>query len=632
MIRFLFLLFFSSISVAGQSDYSIRSIPSELLKNVNSVLVDEEVVIDLTKDDRKLFNTKTTIAVLNANGDSRAQPVAYYDNSKKIKHLEATVYDAAGNELDRFKQRDFNDVSATNGTLYSDFRAVYLDYTPTSYPYTIVFECETESDDTAFIEAWYPVGGYATSTVRSKFRVIYNPLNKPKYRQQQLEGYNISITETPNEIVCVAENIAGIKYEEHAPPFMTLAPKVSFALNTFYLKGTKGFGKDWNEFGRWMNSQLLTGVNELPPATIAEVKRLVQNETTNEGKARKIYQYLQDKVRYISVQIGIGGWKPMPASDVDKLSYGDCKALTNYTKALLEVVGVPSYYTVLYSGSEQEDIIKDFTSMQGNHAILGVPIGDDITWLECTSQDLPFGFIGSSNDDRDVLIITPEGGKIVQTTAYDVEENLQHTTAEVNLNNDGGLTANFNSVSEGLQYGWKYAIENKTAREQEKYYKNRWDYINGISFTIRGLENDRLAIKFTEKLDIEIPNYASKVGEELLVQLNVFNQSQYIPPRISDRKQQVHIDESYKDVDVYTINLPSEYTLDGLPEDKVVESDFGTYQITFRKENEDTIIYTRDIQINKGVYPAEAYKKYRSFRRSIAKLDKTKILLKPQAK
>ncbi len=55
---------------------------------------------------------------------------------------------------------------------------------------------------------------------------------------------------------------------------------------------------------------------------------------------------MQDKTRYISVQIGIGGWKPMLADDVNKLGYGDCKGLTNYTKALLEAVDVPSYYTL----------------------------------------------------------------------------------------------------------------------------------------------------------------------------------------------------------------------------------------------------------------------------------------------
>ena len=58
------------------------------------------------------------------------------------------------------------------------------------------------------------------------------------------------------------------------------------------------------------------------------------NETDPIEKAKIVYKYMQEKTRYISVQVGIGGFKPMLAKDVDRLGYGDCKALSNYTKAL----------------------------------------------------------------------------------------------------------------------------------------------------------------------------------------------------------------------------------------------------------------------------------------------------------
>lgn len=82
----------------------------------------------------------------------------------------------------------------------------------------------------------------------------------------------------------------------------------------------------------------------------------------------------------------------MLAKDVDRLGYGDCKALTNYTRALPQVVGVPSYYTIIYGDRQRRDLHQDFVSMQGNHAILAVPVKDQIYWLECTSQVHPFGF------------------------------------------------------------------------------------------------------------------------------------------------------------------------------------------------------------------------------------------------
>ncbi|MDP4989490.1 MAG: DUF3857 domain-containing protein, partial [Polaribacter sp.] len=109
---------------------------------------------------------------------------------------------------------------------------------------------------------------------------------------------------------------------------------------------------------------------------------------------------MQQKTRYISVQIGIGGWEPIAANLVDDVGYGDCKGLTNYTKALLDVADVTAYYTVVYA-DDRIDVDKDFSSLQGNHVILNIPNNGKDVWLECTSQTMPFGFLGDFTDDRD---------------------------------------------------------------------------------------------------------------------------------------------------------------------------------------------------------------------------------------
>ncbi|WP_298288681.1 hypothetical protein [uncultured Lutibacter sp.] len=117
---------------------------------------------------------------------------------------------------------------------------------------------------------------------------------------------------------------------------------------------------------------------------------------------------MQDKTRYISVQVGIGGLRPMLASDVDKLGYGDCKALTNYTKSLLDIVGVESYFTELYGGFDKIDMDFKTPSIQGNHVILNIPNEVNDIWLECTNQKVPFGYIANFTDDRDDIVVKLE--------------------------------------------------------------------------------------------------------------------------------------------------------------------------------------------------------------------------------
>src|SRR5690606_29750070 len=109
------------------------------------------------------------------------------------------------------------DISRTGSNMYADSRVLYLNYTPTTYPYIVVFDSETETGDSAFISPWYPLRGYAESTQKSVLKIKYSVANKPKYKPQNLEGYDIAITDTPEELVFTALNLKSIRYEEHSP-------------------------------------------------------------------------------------------------------------------------------------------------------------------------------------------------------------------------------------------------------------------------------------------------------------------------------------------------------------------------------------------------------------------------------
>lgn len=617
-----------STYISAQKNYSIAAINSELLEYSNSILIDELVEIDVTDINKMKTKTYRVMAVLNKMGDQDTNLFEFYDDNSRVKNMEARIYNALGKEIGRYRKKDFNDVSRTGNNMYADSRVLFLRYTPTTYPYIVVFTSETETGDSAFLPPWYPLGGYAESTQKSVLNIKFDPSNKPKYKVHNLEGHDISISETPNDITFSASNLKAIRYEEHGPSINKVLPNITLGLDVFKLKGTSGAGKDWQEFGSWMNKSLLSDLNALSPGTLTRVKSLAANETTNEGKARKIYQFVQDKVRYISIQIGIGGWKPMSASDVDKLSYGDCKALTNYTKVLLDAVGVPSYYTVLYASPNERSIDSYFTSLQGNHVILGIPDGDEITWLECTSQDTPYGYIGSLTEDRDVLIITPDGGEITRTKIYRTEENTQRNTSKIKVSSDGSVTADYESISQGLQYEDKYLLPKNKHDEVDEFYKKQWSYINGFSLDNFEFDNDRENIIFTEKVTVSIPNYANLIGNDYLFCTNVFNQRNYTPPRIENRMQNLYIGYGYLDTDIVEVEIPEDFSIESLPESTVLETKFGKYEIEFIKTSDTKMKYTRTLRIDKGEYPPEEYENYRDFLRSIARLDKTKILLR----
>ena len=223
---FCFAFLICTAHIYSQKDYSIASIPKELTEYSNSVLIDELVEIDVTDINKMMEKTHRVIAILNKLGDGDARLYEYYDSNSRVKNVEVRIYNAFGKEIEHFKKKDFKDVSRTGSNMYADSRVFYLDYTPTSYPYIVVFDSETETGDTAFLSPWFPLNGHAESTQKSVLKIKYNPANKPKYKPQNLDGFDITISDTPDELVFSASNLKAIRYEEHAPLMNKIFPNI----------------------------------------------------------------------------------------------------------------------------------------------------------------------------------------------------------------------------------------------------------------------------------------------------------------------------------------------------------------------------------------------------------------------
>lgn len=615
-------------SSQNESLFKSNVITSELKENANSVIRLSSKRVHIKSPSKMVVNIKRIITVLNKQGNGDVDAFVNYDDGLQINDLQVLVFDANGKQIKKIKKKDFKDQSAVDGgTLYSDARVKFLDYTPIVYPYTIEFTYETETDNTAFIPWFYPLNTYYLSVEKSEY-ILENPKGlEIRYKEQNLDEFNIEKEETSDYVKYTANLLKAIKPEDHSPLLTEIMPKVMFALNTFTLEGVEGQVQNWNDFGKWMYSDLIDGNQDLPESTINEVKALVENETSTIDKAKKVYDYVQNKTRYISVQVGIGGWKPFSATEVDKLSYGDCKGLTNYTMALLDAVGVESNYTVVFSGKTKRNIEKDFASIQGNHVILSIPNGKDTTWLECTSQKLPFGFIGDFTDDRDVLVVTPDGGKIQRTKKYTTEDNLQIIKSVSKILEDGSIDVNLTRVSKGIQYDNKYWLDGETERNIDQYYKNQWDYINNMTFDNFDISNDKEAIELNEIIDFKATNYANVVGERMLVVLNTVNRNTYIPDRYRNRNLPLRIYRGYKDVDEIEIHIPETYRVEALPKAKLIENKFGSYKSEIKKIDDKTLVYRREFIIEDGQFSKEDYELFRDFYKEVAKQDNSKMAI-----
>ncbi len=623
-------LFLITHFISAQSQYQALLLDENMTKNANAAVRLDEMKINITAVDKMAYTVNHVVTVLNKDGDHFATKAVSYDKETVIKSLDLYVYDKMGKELEHFKKRDFQDISAVDGsTLYSDNRALYKKYTAVGYPYTIAFSYSIETSDTAFFPPWYFLSDYKTSVEKSHYSITFaTEALRPFIKEYNLEGIKSTKKEGAADIVYEATNILPMKYESLAPSTSKIFPWLRVKLNNFNLKGEQAHAENWKELGAWINNALLKDRANLEPATITMAQRLVAGVTDDLEKAKIIYKYVQDNTRYISVQMGIGGWQPIAAVDVDRVKYGDCKGLSNYTHALLNAVGVKSYYTVIYAGARKTDMTDDFASLQGNHAILAIPYNDTYHWIDCTSQVHPFGFVGDFTDDRLALVVTPEGGEIVNTIAYINEDNFQAINGQYDLSQTGDITGQVSVKTTGVQYDDHFKLEQISGDDVLKHYKDYWGNINNLKIGKYRFENDKDKVVFNENVSLSASAYASISGDRMLFTANIFNNNGYVPDRYRDRSHPFEIPRGYLDQDEITIELPNGYAVEALPAVKKVENEFGSYQLSFEHvAGSHQVRYTRMLLIKRGSYTKDKYADYYNFRKEISNSDDAQIVL-----
>jgi len=627
-LRFILPLFLLVQTLAAQEyNLAVSAIPETLKENADAVIRLEKTDINIFSAKSMKIKTTRITTVLNENGNDNVNAVEYFDKSTDVRSIEAIVYDANGQQLKKLKRKDFKDVSVSQGSIVTDNRMLHLDYTPIQYPYTIVFTSETETSNTAFLPRWSASEGDYASLEKSSISYTYVPGLGFKYKEYNFDAIPVKKEEAAGLLTYTVENIPAMKREDYAPSFFKMSTHVVFGLEKFHLEGVDGTVTNWDDFGKWYYANLIAGTDELSAETVTKIKTVVGTETDPLKKAKLVYEYVQSKTRYISIQLGIGGWKPMLAKDVDRLGYGDCKALSNYTRALLKAVDVESYCAVIYGDSDKQDIKEDFVSMQGNHMILGIPNNDKIVWLECTSQVAPFGFQGDFTDDRLALLLKPTDSKLYRTSVYGKEINLQESKGSYAITGTGGINGSLTISSKGTQYDGKYMLESKSKDDRDKYYKSGFNTIGNLKLKKAEIKNNKDNQVLTEDIALEAEGYCSKSGDKLIFAPNAFNQYNRIPQRYRTRKNPFEIARGFTDTDEITISLPEGFAMESKPDDVSIKEKYGEYSAKYVAGNNGSLVYKRSLVINPGYYASTEYESYRQFREKIARNDNAKVVL-----
>ncbi len=611
--------------------YDVSEIPPSLKSNAKAVIRTYSEVFERTGMNSGNRKIHYAITVLNKGGLSAAIFFQVYNKYSRVNNISAIIYDKNGNQVKKIKKDEIKDFAIDFLlSIFSDTRAKVFVPHYQNYPFTIEYSCTINYKSLMQIPYWDIYHNYNTSVQHESFKIIFpdNPELEIKYFTND-DTLKLTKTTEKHKIIYSLElnNLFPIENEMYTTPQNILEHSVFFAPLNFTISGFKGSYSDWATFGNFI-ANLNKGRDELSEKSKNKITNLVSGETDKHRIVEILYEYMQNKVRYVSIQKGLGGWQPFEAQKVDDLSYGDCKALTNYMKSLLKVAGIEAKYTLVKAGEKKYPLIKDFPSNQFNHAILCVPLNHDTVWLECTDQHIPCGYLGSFTDDRYVLVIDDNNkSKIVRTPAYDKNENKRTRTIDVFINANGNCNMKITEKSRGLFYD---KMRNVLFNTRENQKKKILEQLHFSTVNLKDFEFSKETTanipEFSLNMDIEVKHYATFSGNNIIFNIYPFYQNEFKYVSNKTRTAPIFIQRNYSTVDSVVFHIPEEYVVSVNLKQNNINSLFGTYSVNLVKQS-GKIIFIRKKTIKKGTYPLTKNDQLISFFNKITKTDNTKAVL-----
>lgn len=614
---------------AKELKYSVSEIPTSLKENAHTVFRLYQQELEIKSEKSAIVKVTEIRTILNKNGVGNSYFVELYNPLNKISNISGRIYNQEGKLIRTLGAANVIDQSYITGyTLYDDNRIKVLDPKNMTFPFTVEYSYEMELKQTLFLPTWNH--NRENTAYENSIFIVKTPDGYPlRYKEYNLnKGVVKSNSDGKSVYTWVLSNLNARTDEPLSVINVPDYPLVLLAPNKFEVADSKGSSESWKELGVWATS-LIDKKDKLPESTILKLKELTATCKTDYEKVKLVYEFMQKKTRYVSIQVGIGGWQPFDAETVDKVSYGDCKALSNYTKALLAAVGIKSYYTLVKAGADNNIIDSTFPSSQFNHAIVCVPVEKDTVWLECTSQRLPCGFNGDFTDDRQVLIIDGENSKLIHTRVYSVEENCKSKNTIVDLTDEISGVANIKTRYLGLCYNDILPLYYADDAVKENEITRRIELPSFILKEYKYVDNKSHTPYVDENLKLSFSNYIRKMGDLALLPLNFMNKLTSIPDKVRNRKTDMCIRRPYMENDTVVFHLPKGYKVTELPEKSEMTNEFGKY-FAMSSFNGDSITYIRHFELFKGVFPATAYSDFREFLEQVSTADQAVASLKMQ--
>ena len=593
----------------------------------NAIVLEDVETFTMSSPTSGSLEVRRSVRVFNEAGLEDAVFQEYTDQFRSITSFKGTVVKEGGSPV-KIKKDDLVRVSIASGLAEDGF---INGYQPSaSYPFTVTYEYTMSfRKGFASFPSFIPVSGEKVK------------LEKAVYTLQVPSGTHINtLSEKAGEVRKETGKVdtyqwnlpvfEGYAEESLMPSWREIVPFVAASPVDFVFAGVPGNQSTWKDVGAWCYG-LNEGTDDLPEDFVARLKEMTASAGSDLEKVRILYDYLREQTRYVSIQLGIGGYKPFQASQVQQSGFGDCKGLSNYMKAMLGAVGVASDYTLV--NTDRDRFLPGYSGIgQMNHAMLCVPLPEkkDTLWLECTNPSVPLGYRHEDVAGHDVVLVTAEGGIPVRVPSYADTLSRDECEMDIDLSADGSAKATvrrsfwLDETEDWLLIrDWKPETR-RTRLTAGLTVQPQSVTLTGVKDNFRDYDGPGYCPWMQVDYTFDTRQYATTGNARLFVPANPYPMGATLQ-RTKRQNDLVH-KRGAVSRSLIRIHIPEGYKVESLPAPVSLDAEWGSFTAAVRVEG-DEVTVLHEFHSKSFREPPEEYDSFRTFVRALNKAYGGRIVL-----
>jgi hypothetical protein len=610
------------------------SVPEYGLQTSAVCLHDENRTVVSDNGDMKDYH-RVAYKILTRDGLDLAWLRLSYDNDTKVTDLKAWNLKAGG-IVHEASQKDAleTQMNSGSGTLFEDTKSLILLVPQVDVGSIVAFEYERRHRPNILQDFWILQSHFPVLRSRVELQL---PANW-EFQFRMLRRENAQPKEVAkNDWLWELKDLPPIPKEEGMPSLANLSAML--VITYFPSVGTRSAAqgvtlRNWNDFASWTSQ--LTETRLTPSAEITETARKL-------ATPKALGEFVQNQIRYVAIEIGIGGYQPHLAQDTFRNQFGDCKDKVTLLRSLMKVLNRDVYPVLI--NADRGGLIPEFPSpLYFNHMIAAIPIAENepstsaviqhpeigrVLLFDPTDEHTPFGQLPSGLQGTQAVIVRGERAFLVDTPISNVADNRILRIGNFKVADQGTLSGNVSESYWGAlaarEKRWLTALpKDEWPRGASRALSRELPGNQVRSFAVGGLDQPS---PLQEQYSVEAPSFAQAGGDLLLFRPSVFSGPGQLPVQDETRTYPYQFSFVRSQRSNFNFELPPGYAFEAAPPPVDLDLPFAHFK-TETSLDGNTLRYISIYEIKKLEVPAADFEQLRKFYEVVSRSTKALVVLK----